>query len=231
MEKWTNEKYNEFLEKLKAKQDKSYLEFNQKIVGKTKYQMIGVRTPILESFAKEIKKTDVSSFLSFVSNTYYEEVLLEGFLIASIKEDKEKYLKTYVKKIDNWALCDMTVSRIKEAKKEQEKYFPFVLSCLKSKREFTVRFGFVFLLTYYMEDEYLSMIFSLIQKYQQEKYYVQMAIAWLLSYTYLVDKEKTLSFLKEGVLSSFTYQKTISKIRESRRVPEDAKENLKKLNF
>ena len=128
-------------------------------------------------------------------------------------------------------MCDLTVSRIKQAKKEQEKYLPFVLSCLKSKKEFTVRFGFVFLLTYYMKEEYLPTIFSLIQKYQQEKYYVQMSIAWLLSYTYLVDKEKTLSFLKEGVLSSFTYQKTISKIRESRRVSEEEKESLKKLNF
>ena len=123
----------------------------------------------------------------------------------------------------------MTVSRIKKAKKEKEEYFPFVLSCLKSKKEFIVRFGFVFLLTYYMEEKYLPTIFSLVQKYQQEKYYVQMSIAWLLSYTYFIDKEKTLSFLKKGVLSSFTYQKTISKIRESRRVSEEEKEQLKKI--
>ena len=56
-----------------------------------------------------------------------------------------------------------------------------------------------------------------------------MAIAWLLSMIYIKYPDKTLIFLKNNNLDTFTHNKTIQKIIESKKVNNEEKEDLRKL--
>ena len=58
-----------------------------------------------------------------------------------------------------------------------------------------------------------------------------MATSWLLSICYIKQKDKTIIYLKNNNLDTFTIKKTISKICESYRVTKEEKENLKKVRF
>ena len=64
-----------------------------------------------------------------------------------------------------------------------------------------------------------------------DSYYVKMAMAWLLSITYINYKKETIEFLNTGLLDKFTHNKTISKICDSYRVSKKDKEEIKKLRM
>lgn len=227
-QEWTKEVYQQWLESLQRYSDDKYRMFSEKLIF-TKYPMLGIRTPILTQVVKSILMTDIYQFLQQTTYQYYEEVMIEGFVIASFKDPKVQiaYLDTYISKIDNWALCDMVISRMKLVKKYPEIYFEWLQTLLKNNNEFYKRFGYVLLLNYYVEDIYLDKIFELCNAYASSDYYVQMAIAWLLSYCYLQDKDKTLSYLKHNQLDTFTCRKAVQKIRESLRISKEEKVMLK----
>ena len=215
---WTEGSYLEFQKELLQLEDPTYKEFNFKIIF-TNYEKIGIRVPLLKELAKKIGKEDAISFLKVVKNTYYEEVLLEGFVISTIKDIDTAlpYFDSYIKKIDNWALCDCVISSMKIVKSNRKVFFRKIKQYLKSKKEYIVRVGLVLLLCYYIDDEYIDSIFSLCNHVKIDTYYVNMANAWLISECFLKYKKKTLDFLKENELNKFTQNKAISKIRDSYR--------------
>ena len=57
----------------------------------------------------------------------------------------------------------------------------------------------------------------------KEKFYLSMAVAWALSVCYIKYREKTVNALKGTSLSSDTINRTVSKIKQSRRVDEEGK--------
>ena len=85
MNKWTKESYEEFRSYLKKNQDVSYQKFQEKLV-QTKYEILGIRIPVNRRIAKEIAKSDVASFLKVTKHKYHEEIMIEGFVLASLKE-------------------------------------------------------------------------------------------------------------------------------------------------
>lgn len=218
------------IKKLKENKDLKYKEFNSKIIS-TKYPMIGVKTPILKNIAKEISKKDYKTFLQNKNTDYYETVLIEGFVISNIKDIKEAliYFDKFIKKIDNWAICDMTVSSMKIVKKNKDIFKDKIKEYLNSKEEFTVRVGIILLLDYYLEEEYLDEVFSLIDNIKREEYYINMAIAWLISIALIKYKDKTLKYLKVCNLDDFTYNKALQKARESKRISKEDKKYYQKL--
>lgn len=56
-----------------------------------------------------------------------------------------------------------------------------------------------------------------------DKYYVNMGIAWLLCECFIKHREKTLAYLLKSNINTFTFNKTISKIKESYRVSSEDK--------
>ena len=56
-----------------------------------------------------------------------------------------------------------------------------------------------------------------------------MAVAWLLSVALVSYYEKTLNYLKQSKLDTFTYHKALQKARESYRITKEQKEYLKTL--
>ena len=216
--------------KLFELQDLKYKEFHSGLCPNVD-NIIGVRVPKLREIAKEISKKDYDEFLKNVKDEYYEELVLHGLVIGYSKisiEDTFKYLKEFVPKINSWAVCDTTCSNLKITKKYMKEMWNFLEQYINSNKEYEIRFALVMYLNYYLTEEYIDEILKRIDKIANKEYYVQMAIAWLISFAYIKQKEKTEKYIKNNKLDKFTLNKAIQKICESYRVTEQDKEYLKK---
>ena len=226
---WTKESYKEFVKYLISIQDKKYKEFHSSLVLNSKYEMIGIRVPIMRDIAKEIAKGDIESFLKNAQDKYYEEVMIQGLVISHIKDEKifYKYFKEHINKIDNWALCDSFCSSIKIVRKHEEKYFTEAIKMAINSDEFVSRVGLVVILDHFIEQNNLDAIFDTLNKIQSDKFYINMAEAWLLCEMYIKFPNETQDFLKKNSLNKFTQNKAISKIHDSYRVSREEKDLLK----
>lgn len=220
----------ELIKLLNNNQDLKYKEFNDKIVN-TNLKTIGVRTPILKKMAKDISKGDYEKFLKNNGSNYFEEVMIEGFVISYIKDPLEilKNLDKFLDKIDNWAVCDMLISSCKKLAKIKDDYYFFIKKNLLSKNVWRVRFSFVSLLNYFVEEKYLNDIFMFLDNDKNDFYYVMMAKAWLISICYIKYPKETFNYLKKAKIDDITYNKAISKICDSYRVKKDDKNLLSKM--
>lgn len=232
-ENWNKENYKKFVEYLISIKDEKYKEFHSSLVLNSKYEMIGIRLPIMRKIAKEISKTDIEEFLKFSQNKYYEEIMIQGLVISNIKEEKTfyKYFKSHINKIDNWALCDSFCNSIKIVKKYEEKYFPLAIEMCLSKEEFTSRTGLVTILSHFVEEKYLKEIFDTLNTITSDAFYINMAQAWLICDLYIKYPKETLKFIKHNNLNIFTHNKAISKIHDSFRVSKEDKEFLNTLRI
>lgn len=211
-------------------QDVKYKEFHSGLCPNVD-KIIGVRIPQLKELAKQITKEDYKKFLIHVKDEYYEELALHGLVIGYAKmsiEDTFDYLKEFVPKINSWAVCDVTCANLKITKKYRKEMWEFLETYIHSNKEYEIRFAVVMYLNYYLDDEYIDEILKRIDKVENKEYYVQMAIAWLISFAYIKQKDKTIKYLEKNSLDKFTQNKAIQKIRESYRVSKEEKENLLK---
>ena len=226
--KWDNDTYNDYLDYLKSLADVKYLEFNKKIIN-TNYKMLGIRVPLLKKIAKKISKGDVEEFLKFCEPKYYEEVFIRGLVICSISDIKistEEIIK-FLKYIDNWAICDSFCNSLKIVNTNKDYFFKYFNDLIKQGTEYAIRVSLVAFINYYVEDKYIEEIFSIIDSINTDKYYVNMAIAWLLCEMYTKYKEMTLKYIKKSALNDFVINKTIGKIRDSYRIKDEDKELIK----
>jgi len=227
---WDNNRYNEFTKYLYSLQDIKYRDFSKSLIpSKNEYELIGIRIPILKKIAKDISKDNYINFIKLNSHNTFEEILLHGLVIGYIKEDIDtiiKLSKEYIPYISNWALCDSYVANLHIMNKYPNKCLTLAKWCLKHKKEYYKRVGYVLLLNYMIKDEYIDTIFELCNTNNSNDYYVKMSIAWLISKVYPKYPDKTLEYLKCNKLDNWTQNKAIQKIRESNRVDRNIKDML-----
>ena len=213
-------------------QDKKYKEFQKGICPGVE-EIIGIRIPILRSYAKELlKRYDFKYLMENIPSNYYEEIMLQGMLIGQAKLDFNeiiKYIKDFIPKINNWAVCDTFCTSLKITKKHKEKMWDFIQKYIKSDKEFHIRFGIVMILSYYIDEDYLYKDFKIFDSIKSDKYYVQMAVAWAISFCLIKFYDKTIEYLKNSKIDKFTYNKSIQKAIESYRITKEQKEFLRTL--
>lgn len=207
-------------ERLFSLADVGYREFHSGLCPGTG-NIIGVRVPVLRTLAKEIARE--GDFLDFLScdTEYYEETMLAGMLIGFIKDFDAalEYIRGFVPKIDNWAICDVFCGGLKITKKHYDEMLEFILPYLESEKEFEARFAVVMLLSFYATDEYIERVIKYIDGVRHTGYYAQMAVAWAVSVCYIKFPQITMKYLSgENSLDDFTFNKSLSKITESLRV-------------
>ena len=230
-EVWNEKSYKEFLKYLFSIKDDKYKEFHSSLVLNSKYEMIGIRVPIMKNIAKGIaNNSNIAGFLKYAQNKYYEEIMLQGLVISQINDEElfYKYFKNHIKKIDNWALCDTFCSAIKIVEEYEEKYFKEALEMAVDKREFISRVGLIIILGHFINEQNINEIFEVLNKIDSDKFYVNMAEAWLVCELYTKFPSQTQQFLEMNNLNKFTQNKAISKINDSYRVSKEEKEKLKK---
>lgn len=226
--KWNQKTYKDFLKQLKNLEDLNYKKFNVNLGIREDY-LIGVRTPELKKMAKTISTEDYQSFIMLNTHKTYEERIVHGLLIGYLKTDFSiitSLLWDFIPYIDNWALCDITVGNLHIWNKYTKEGFSFVKRCLNDKNEWHQRVGIVLLLNYYINDTYIDQILEICNHLKTDKYYVKMAIAWLISMCYIKQKEKTLLFLENNNMDAWIQNKSIQKIRESTKVDKKEKDEL-----
>ena len=226
--KWDEKSYEKYLDYLVSLEDKKYREFHRSIVGHTNLKLIGIRVPKLRSIAREISKGNVDEFLKRIGNTYYEEVMIYGFVLANSEEEYiDRYLMDYIKKVDNWAICDSFVSSLKIINKKMGKYWMYFTSLIDLNSEFQTRTSIVVFMNYYLCDNYIDRVLNIVSNIRTDYYYINMSISWLLSVAIINYQDKVIDILKSKKLSKFVQNKTISKIQDSYRVSKEIKDLVK----
>lgn len=210
-----------------------YRNFHSKLCPNTE-NILGVRLPLLRNIAKDLAKNNWEAYLNNPYNEYYEEIMIEGLTIGYIKTDintRLKYIKRFIPKIDNWAICDSFCNNLKFTKKNLNEVWEFISTYLSSNKEFELRFAIVMMLHYYINEEYIDRVLHILNDINHEGYYVKMAVAWAISFAYIKFPHKTLVFLKNNNLDSFTYNKSLQKIIESTRVSNEDKDLIRSMKI
>lgn len=224
------------LEEIRAElldlRDDGYLAFNKKTNPELK-NSLGVRIPEQRKIAKRIAKSDFWQYLDAEPKEYYEEIMIEGIVIATAPMstmERFDYLANFVPKIHDWATCDCVAASFRIKDSEREEYWDLIMRYQKSTAEFEVRFMLVMILDHFILPEYWPRIIEILENLPSDAHYVEMAAAWLISVMMVKERENTLKYLSgKNNLSDFVQNKAISKCRESYRVSGEDKELLKTL--
>ncbi len=219
-------------QRLSDEAEKDYKKFSAGLIPNIN-NVLGVRLPVLRKIAKEIYLNENwQEVLDCDNCDYMEEIMLQGMIIGLIKAEPEKileYVEKFVPKIDNWAVCDSFCNSLKFTKKNKKLVWKFIQPYLKSKKEYHLRFGYVMILSHFIEEDYIDEILKLTDEFIDERYYAQMAVAWMVSVCFVKFPEQTMEYLKYSKLNKTTYNKSLQKILESLRVSEKTKLLLKKM--
>lgn len=226
---WNKDNYLEFIDYLYTLQDIKYRDFHKKIIMYDK--VIGIRTDILKSIAKGISLGNYESYFKVNKSDYYEPIMIEGLVIGYLKIDFSiiiEYINNYLQKVTNWAHIDLLVSNLKIINKYDKDGFKYAKELIHNKNNNYKRCGIVILLNYFLNDNYIDKVLEVISKIKSNDYYVKMAISWLYSLAYIKYKEKTLIYII-NIKDEFVYNKTLSKIIDSKKISKEEKEFIKSL--
>lgn len=215
-----------------TKGNDEYAKFNKAIVN-TKKEVLGVRMPDLRKLAKELAKrtktlNDFKQLLTAIDAHIYEEVLLFGLVISYSKLcQKEKILLTrkYLDIVDSWAEIDSFIDTRPEY--QTQLYWDFTLENLRSTREFHVRYGVILLMSNFLVKEKINEVFKELRAIKCDAYYVKMGCAWLYATAAVDFYKKTLDELSSGKIDSWTRNKALQKMLESRRFSDSQKEEIR----
>lgn len=212
-------------------QDPAYRDFHSNLMpGIDKDTIIGIRTPQLRRFAKQLaQKAEAEQFLHRLPHQYYEENNLHMMLVAQIK-DYESCLaevERFLPYVDNWATCDLPAPKCFE--KHKKELITVIRKWISSEKIYVVRYGIGLLLRLYLDADFDPAYLELVTAVQSEEYYVNMMIAWYLATALAKQWEETIPYLEERRLSEWVHRKTIQKAVESYRITKEKKEYLRSL--
>ncbi len=209
--------------------DLKYREFHAKLIPNVNPEtIIGVRTPELRKFAKNlIKNPEHNIFLDILPHKYYEENNLHGFLIENIKDYDEVILRLekFFPYIDNWATCDLI--RPKIFKSHLSELSIKIKEWICSEHVYTVRFAVEMLMSFYLDDNFSEEHLKMVSKIKLDAYYVKMMLAWYFATALAKQYEFAVKYIEEKRLTPWVHNKTIQKATESLRISNDKKDYLK----
>ena len=218
------------IDELYKKQDLNYKEFISSLIPNISEDIIiGVRIPDIRKLSKMMSVHDKEIFLTELPHKYLEENILHSILINEINDfDKCIYeLERFLHFVDNWSVCDTLSCKILCS--NYEKFFDYLISCLNSNSVYKIRFVFVMMMNYFINDEYIDMCNKFAVNYKTDEYYINMSIAWYFSYALINQYEKTIYIFENKMLSKFVHNKSISKCIDSYRIGDNVKNYLKGL--
>ena len=214
-------------------QDKAYKDFEAKLIPSIKAEsVIGVRTPLLKKYAKELFFSgEYETFFKEVPHKYFEENQLHAFIISQIKDfdsciDKVEHFLPF---IDNWATCDQLSPTV--FKKHKAELLPHICSWINSKDVYTVRFAIGMLMKHFLGENFSLAYADMVLSVHSEEYYINMMIAWYFATALSMHYTEVLPIIKEKKLSAWTQNKTIQKAKESYRIKREQKDELSKLKI
>ena len=196
--------------------------------------------PDLRKYAKKLaggrdgKTTDdaVARFLGELPHHYYEENNLHGALLTLLYREPEESLEkleVFLPYMDDWATCDMISPKI--SRRDPDRVYERVKIWLKSDHAYTVRFGLVTLLEFFLDEAFQPEMLNLAAEVRSGEYYVRMAAAWYFSMALVKQYEAAIPYFngEHPVLDPWTHNKALQKAIESRRISGETKTYLRAL--
>ena len=218
-------------EKLIALSEPGYRDFMAPLLPNLpRERILGVRTPALRSYAKELWRAGgYEPFLRQLPHSYYEENNLHAFLLEQMRDFDccLAELERFLPYIDNWATCDCL--RPKVFGKNKARLLARIPAWLASGETYTVRYGIGMLMAHYLDDGFRPEYLSWVADVRSGEYYINMMIAWYFATALAKQYEAALPWLENRRLDRWTHNKTIQKAVESYRVSEKEKAYLKTL--
>ncbi len=212
-------------------QDVKYGDFQAKLMPAiARETVIGVRTPALRKYAKELaKEKNVSEFLQDLPHQYFEENQLHAFIICEQKNYEEciKELNFFLPYVDNWATCDQMSPKV--FRKHHGELLEQIKIWMNSDQTYTVRYGIGMLMTHFLEEDFDIQYAEMVADIRSEEYYVNMMIAWYFATALAKQYETIVPFIEKRRLDNWTHRKAIQKAVESYRITKEQKEYLKGL--
>lgn len=212
-------------------QDIKYREFQAKLMPTVDPEkMIGVRTPELRKYAKQlIKNGSAAEFINELPHEYFDENQLHVFILSEMK-DYEKCIaevNRFLPYVDNWATCDQLSPKV--FKKHKEELLGEIRKWINSEEVYTIRFGIGMLMQHFLDEDFKAEYPVMVSGVKSEEYYVNMMIAWYFATALAKQYEEVISFIQNNRLDKWTHNKAIQKSVESNRISPEQKEYLKSL--
>ena len=226
-------------------QDTKYRDFQSKLIPNVSDELfIGIRTPNLRKYAKELYKAErdpstgrirqgsvLESFLSDLPHRYFDENQLHAFVISEEKDFGTciEQIERFLPYVDNWATCDQMSPGI--FKKNHELLLPYIRKWICSGQTYTVRFAIGMLMQHFLDHAFDLSYPEMVAAVQSEEYYVRMMIAWYFATALAKQYDTVLPYIENKRLDPWTHNKTIQKAVESYRITPEQKTLLKALKL
>ena len=218
---------------LYAQQDLGYKALQERTINNIDPDsIIGVRTPALRAYAKELaKREDVGEFLSDVPHKFFDEDQLHAFIISGMKDYDAcmNELEKFLPYVNNWATCDQMSPKV--FKKHKAELLKHIKVWIKSKETYTIRFGVGMLMEHFLDEDFDPKYPEMVSKLRSEEYYVNMMIAWYYATALAKQYEAVIPYIKENRLAVWTHNKAIQKSIESYRITPEQKDYLRSLKI
>ncbi len=220
-------------EKLFSLSDPEYRAFQAPLIPNIPEDLfIGVRTPVLRRYARELSKTRAGAvFLDSLPHDYFDENQLHAFLLERVKpfESCLHKVNCFLPNINNWATCDQLNPIVFKSNREQ--LLPRIRIWLTSPHTYTVRFAIGMLMRYFLDDLFDDEYPELVANIQSDEYYINMMIAWYFATALAKQYDAVIPYLQERRLSEWVHNKTIQKAVESYRITDEQKQYLRTLRI
>jgi len=212
-------------------QDEQYRDFQSRLIPTVDpANVVGVRTPDLRRYARDIsKEEDLSEFLNDVPHDLFEEDQLHAFIISDIRDFRTCLWRvdSFLPFVNNWATCDQMSPP--SFKKNRAELLTHIDIWLESDSTYTVRFAVKMLMDHFLDDDYDISFPEKVAAVRSDEYYVKMMAAWYFATALAKQYDDAEKFLRDGKLDIWTHNMTIRKATESRRISDQQKAHLRTL--
>ena len=224
---------DEIIKTLYAQQDLKYRDLQVTTIPSVEPDVIiGVRTPQLRAYAKELgKREDVGEFLDSLPHKFFEEDQLHAFIISGMKDYDEAMarLEEFLPYVNNWATCDQMSPKV--FKKNKKDLLKHIKVWIKSKKTYTIRYGVGMLMEHFLDEDFDVKYPVMVSKLRSDEYYVNMMIAWYFATALAKQYDAVIPFIEERKLDVWTHNKAIQKSIESYRITDEQKAYLRTLKI
>lgn len=211
-------------------QDDKHKLFLQKLIP-NKNKILGIKNKQILNFINKLTEDDICLYLEKANYEFLEEVVMYAMILSRKENNLNfvlKYIESFRLMIDNWCSCDSFIYKLKNENEKSIMWNYIEKKYFNSNDLYALRLSIVIILKNFLDKKYLIKIFNFIKSINNNEYYCEMAVSWLLSQLYFIDKINTLNFIKKNT-NKFVFKKTIQKICESKKVSNNDKKNLKLL--
>ncbi len=226
-----NDLVNEIRKELFSLQDPVYRDFQVKLFPQDGHiSMIGVRTPALRAYAKQLAgREEIGAFLEDVPHQYFDENQLHAFIISGIREYDRcmDEVRRFLPYVDNWATCDQMSPKV--FRKHRMELLSAADEWIRSDHTYTIRFGIKMLMDHFLDDDFDVKYPEMVAGVRSEEYYVNMMIAWYFATALAKQYDAVVPFIEKERLDLWTHNKAIQKAVESYRITPQQKVFLKTL--